>query len=434
MSAFFDSLTQATGGNAGNLFPGYRKMQEDAAQTADLRADAAEKQQRTQEMQQETYAKAMANQEKQQQMQFEQAFRAKAQELATGIDPTDPKSIEQYSNRLAKEAMAEGHPNLAFDYMQKAEQAKDLYVTRDLAALSLEQKKYQVQEMRNEAAENSLGAAHDQESMDRALKGTPLEGQGLSWPNDVGRAITALKSEKERVADAKAAATESHNRLMEERDERRGRIEDEHWKADYDLRVKEADTRAGKEKAGAVTAPSKNEAEATKRLILNRYPGLAGKESANSADAAAESVASSAKAKILANPALARQGALGWETAVNQAMTEQKNSFNDIGKGKTAFVGGGNTIEEALPQPADPDDLVGGKYYEMKSGQKFLYDGENKQIVLVHEDGKVFTAKEMQAWKTEQRKRTGKEEEKPSPPLNTDELEKSLGAGAAAGG
>jgi hypothetical protein len=208
--------------------------------------------------------------------------------------------------------------------------------------------------------------------MDKALKGTDLEGMKYTGPESVqiarGRLLDVKQQDKEKEDRARDADREQGKKVAEAREKEQVR----HNKAIEEERRREATTKAGKTKEKAAGAPSKQEADDAERLILNSYPGI--KDNKDALATAGRVVAADAKRRMMQNPALS------WDKAAYQAMHDRANSFKDIGK-TTQFVGGGDSADEALPLPKaftedrDPSSLVKDKYYEFPNGRVGRWTG-----------------------------------------------------------
>lgn len=364
MSQFFSGMTQATGGDMGNLFPGFRDMREQAARTQDAEAQ-------TQLRKQEIFQKQMENeqQKKFQDFQSRMAALSKPEDMP---DPKNPDSVAAYLEKQGTEYVKGGFINEGSKVIEEGIKLKSLGENAKRAAAQDSLMQLKIQQAKNEGAAASLYGVTDQAGMDKALKGTKLEGMKYLGPESVATARSQLldikTQDKEREERAKDADREQGRKVAEARAAEQVR----HNKAIEDERKREAATKAGKTKEKAAGAPTKQEADDAERLIISSYPGI--KENKDALATAGRVVAADAKRRMMANPALS------WDKAAYQAMHDRANSFKDIGK-STQFVGGGDSADEALPLPKavtedrDPSSLVKDKYYEFPNGRVGRWTG-----------------------------------------------------------
>lgn len=395
-------------GDVAQLFPAYRQMTQDILNQKDTQAQIDLRQQGLR-------SGEVDYQQKVQQMQFQKNFAAASQELSQGVDTSDPKSVATYENKLAQRAMEMGHPNEAFDHIAKAHELEQIPLTAETAALNQEIKRAQVQEVRNQRALDALYSAYDQASFDAAIKGTELEGKNIPFSAEaVKSAHNRLEGEAGRAAERKAELTERKEKALEEDRAKKTNAQVKHWEALAEKeRAAAANTRAGKEKIA--NAPGKQEVDDAERLIDTHYPEL--KKNKVAFEEAGRVIAADARRRMQANPAL------GWDEAAYQSLTAHRHSF-----GEDTFQGGGDTIESAIPMPKRDKELINGKFYFFPDGQRFIYN--EGDVVLVHDDGSVFTKAEVEEWKKSKRG----EEETPSGGFDQRAIDESLEAGAGAGG
>jgi hypothetical protein len=349
----FSTILTSIVQNTANAAPGYRDMQQQLAQTEDTKAQA-----KGREL--DNFQKRMdqEQQKKFQDFQARMAALAKPEDLP---DPKNPDSVGTYLEKQGAEYVKGGFINEGSKIIEEGIKMKSLGENAKRAAAQDTLMQLKIRAEKNEGAAASLFGVTDQAGMDKALKGTDLEGMKYTGPESVqiarGRLLDIKQQDKEKEDRARDIDRGQQQKVREDRAKEQVR----HNKAIEEERRRADATKAGKTQKNSAAAPTKQEADDAERLIINAYPGM--KDNKDSLATAGRVVAADAKRRMLANPALS------WDKAAYQAMHERANSFKDIGKA-TQFVGGGDSADEALPLPKnviedrDPTALVKDKYYE----------------------------------------------------------------------
>lgn len=356
-----------------NLNPAYQRSQTVQLENQNVQSEIDARNVQTQERQQDLYAKQIQMQQQKKMQDFQ--ARMAALNNDSGYDPKNPDSVADHLAGEAQQYEKAGFPNEAFKLYEDSIKLRQVNANARRAAAQDTLAQLKVEQERNEGAAAALYGVTDQAGLDKALKGTRLEGMRYAGPESVSRARAQLMSIKEQMDERHKNAQDTDNKIKADADAQRARAQAAHYRELENIKREELKQKAGKTTAKAVTAPNKQEIDDTERLIIKSYPGL--KDDKDSLEAAGRVVAADAKRRMQAN------SALGWDQAVYQSMQERANSFKSI-KGtfssRVTFVGGGDKPEEAIPLPQsaledrDTSELVEGKWYDF-NGRAGMWTG-----------------------------------------------------------
>ncbi len=362
--ADFSTMVMGVVQGLANAAPGYRDQQQQLAQTDDQRQQAKGRQL-------DNYEKQM---QQEQQKKF-QDFQARMAALAKPEDMPDPKnpdSVGDYLEKQGAEYVKGGYINEGSKIIDEGIKMKSLSKNAQRAAAQDTLMQLKIKQEKNNGAAALLYGVKDQAGLDKALKGTELEGMQYTGPESVqtarGRLVDIKTQDKEREDRAKDADREQGRKVVEAREQEQIR----HNRALEEQRRIDASKKSGKTVKNSASSPTAEDTKRARDLVLNNYSGLKGNDDALAA--ASTTIAGAAKRLMLKNDAL------DWPQAVHQAMHKYANSFKDIGK-STQFIGGGDKAEEALPLPKavvedrDPSALVKDKYYELPNGRVGVWTG-----------------------------------------------------------
>lgn len=375
--ADFSTMVMGVVQGLANAAPGYRDQQQQLALTEDSKAQAKGRQL-------DNYEKQM---QQEQQKKF-QDFQARMAALAKPEDMPDPKNSDSVGDYLEKQGadyIKGGYINEGSKIIDEGIKMKSLSKNAQRAAAQDTLMQLKIKQEKNNGAAALLYGVKDQAGLDKALKGTELEGMQYTGPESVqtarGRLVDIKTQDKEREDRAKDADREQGRKIQEER----AQAQQKYQKDVLALRNKELATKAGKDKAKSATAPTAQDLKDAQALLLERFPGLRndkinetvdGKEVTSHPSLSSAAVTIAGAAKRL----MAQNSALDFPTAAHSAMYKYKTSFQDIGK-TTKFVGGGDSAEDPLALPKavtedrDPSALVKDKYYELPNGRVGVWTG-----------------------------------------------------------
>jgi hypothetical protein len=353
-----------------NLNPAYQRSQTVQLENQNIQSEIDARNVQTQERQQDLYARQIQLQQQKKLQDFQ--ARMAALNNDAGYDPKNPDSVADHLAGEAQEYEKAGFPNEAFKLYEDSIKLRQVNANARRAAAQDTLAQLKVEQERNEGAAAALYGVQSQGEMDKALKGTKLEGMRYTGPESVSRAREQLMSVKEQLDERHKNAQDEDNRIKANADAQRAQAQREHYLRIDAIKQKEATTKAGKESSKAPTTASKNEVIQAQDLIVQSYPDL--KKDPEALKVASEVISNGAKRRVV------RREVPDFAAGVYKEMQERANSFKNIGqgyfsKGSTTFVGGGDAPEEAIPVPAgaadDPSLLVEGKWYDFggRAGQ-----------------------------------------------------------------
>jgi hypothetical protein len=353
-----------------NLNPAYQRSQTVQLKNQDIQSEIDARNVETQERQQDLYAKQIQIQQQKKLQDFQ--ARMAALNNDTGYDPKNPDSVADHLAEEAGQYEKAGFPNEAFKLYEDSIKLRQVNANARRAAAQDTLAQLKVEQEKNEGASAALYGVKSQEEMDKALKGTKLEGMRYTGPESVSIARERLMSVKEQLDERHKNAQDEDNKIKANADAQRAQAQREHYLRLDEMKQKEMNTKAAKDASKAPTTANKNEVIQAQDMIVKSYADLANDPQA--LKVASEVIANGAKRRVISREVP------DFSTGVYKEMQERANSFKNIGKGyfskgKTTFVGGGDAPEEAIPVPEgaadDPSMLVEGKWYDFggRAGQ-----------------------------------------------------------------